>query len=838
MPRFLRVFVRVILVLLGLALLAVGGVAAWLYTHEDELVALAVGQANRYLKTPVQITSLEASLWADFPRVSLDIRNVYVQGALPESDTLLYAQKLALGFDAWRLWQGDYQLASVRAEGGLLRLERSKAGAWNYLIWQVPDSLSAQGEEKPLRFQLSRLKLLDMRLDYQDRASSQRYRWHLSSLSASLAAEGERYQIALKTQSQCQGLDWGAGVWWAGKKMDLESALTLDLGQQQLKYQPSQLSLDGVDFGTQGLIRWGNKPWLDLSVEGEKTTLAHLMALLPSRYTQTLRNWKSEGQVYFRTQVQGPPASAHITADFGAQAARLTHPDWKKSVEALRFTGKFDNQGGGVITLKDLHGEVAGRSLTASVEVRNLKDPWLGLELEGSTRLEDLAPLFPKEALKSWAGEAQVSLQFQGRLADAQTAGGLRNVFCSGELDLKGVSLQPKGWNLGLENLEGVLLFNNNELAFSDLQAGFGASDMALTGKVEQLLPFLLGYRSRFRVEARILSSYVDVDQIVEEIRLANQSRAEASKPLQPAAELDLSWQVAALRYKKLHPEAIRAHVSLRKSRLQLDELAMKLAGGQLAATVDMDFVSPENVPVGLDFQTKALPADSLFFLFDNFGQDFLTYQQLGGTLEAQVRTRFDLDQNLQVKMPSLQAEARLSIDRGALRGFAPLQEMGRFFDRRELDDLRFERLSNTLTLRQGQLNIPDMEIRSNVATFQIRGQHSLENRYEYFITVPWKNFRKPDSDSRFGEIAEGSGGQTLIPLILRGQGSQFELSYDKAFAKNRIKEGLKREKEEFLDLFRKKTPEERAAQREQQKEKERAEEKKRQAEPEFMELD
>ena len=67
MRRALRILLWVLAVLTA----ALGGLAGYVYTHQDELKAAMLSAVNERLSSPVQIGALEVDLWGRFPDVSL-----------------------------------------------------------------------------------------------------------------------------------------------------------------------------------------------------------------------------------------------------------------------------------------------------------------------------------------------------------------------------------------------------------------------------------------------------------------------------------------------------------------------------------------------------------------------------------------------------------------------------------------------------------------------------------------------------------------------------------------------------------------------------------------------
>jgi hypothetical protein len=89
--------------------------------------------------------------------------------------------------------------------------------------------------------------------------------------------------------------------------------------------------------------------------------------------------------------------------------------------------------------------------------------------------------------------------------------------------------------------------------------------------------------------------------------------------------------------------------------------------------------------------------------------------------------------------MSNTKAELTLNIYNGTLVDFAPMQAMATYFKDKNLRLIRFDTLRNKLTLTDGVLDIPAMNINSSLGYIQVSGKQSLDLSMEYYVRVPMK---------------------------------------------------------------------------------------------------
>ena len=80
---------------------------------------------------------------------------------------------------------------------------------------------------------------------------------------------------------------------------------------------------------------------------------------------------------------------------------------------------------------------------------------------------------------------------------------------------------------------------------------------------------------------------------------------------------------------------------------------------------------------------------------------------------------------------------------------------MSSYFSDKNLFRVRFDTLRNSLTLKNGSLVIPDMNINSSLGFMEISGIQSMDMHMEYFIRIPLKLVSQAGWHKLFGKKQE-----------------------------------------------------------------------------------
>ena len=111
----IRKILLALAVLLGLVILGLGSVVAYLQSDSDNLRIRLLGVVNEPLTVPVQATGLALDILGQFPDISLRLDDVFIEDPLRPGtgDTLLYFEEVYAQFGLFSVLRGETVLRRV-----------------------------------------------------------------------------------------------------------------------------------------------------------------------------------------------------------------------------------------------------------------------------------------------------------------------------------------------------------------------------------------------------------------------------------------------------------------------------------------------------------------------------------------------------------------------------------------------------------------------------------------------------------------------------------------------------------------------------------------------------
>ncbi|MDX5436971.1 MAG: hypothetical protein LPK03_07240, partial [Pontibacter sp.] len=444
---------------------AIGMALALVYTYQDKIIELFITEANKHIRTKVDVQQISLSLFEKFPQVAVSLDQVNVHEGLPEStESLARANKLYFTFSLWDVVRGRYNVKQFYMEQGEVYVKVLPDGTVNY---QVITTDTASAEDGEFSFDLEQINLSEVDIHYIDQQLEQRYEVNAHKLAAALAISPETIDIEAEGQATINTIKVGTGEYFKGKRVQLASALSINRQEQNITLQPSVVQVEKAAYEVGGTIAYAQDTELDLQVNGKNTDIQSLLSLLPQHMTQEFSQYRSEGEIYFSGTVKGKASGKHmpqVSLSFGARNASFFHPDVEQRVEKINLKGSFTNgakhnAATSVLELRELSGVLNGRTFKGNLTYKNFDNPYIAFDVQGMLDVAYVLGLAKLDQVRSGSGLADVRIAFSGNLNEFKARPGISSLNSTGDFTLHNVSLAVKELRLPLSNLNGNFMF-------------------------------------------------------------------------------------------------------------------------------------------------------------------------------------------------------------------------------------------------------------------------------------------------------------------------------------------------------------------------------------------
>jgi hypothetical protein len=786
------------------------------YAFQDKIIQLTFNEINKYLSTKIEIDKdVKLSIFEKFPEISIKVKNVKAFESYPGStEKLAELKSLYFSFDAFELMKGNYVIKTIYLEKGDLRIRINENGAGNYFIFKTDSTAT---EKSDISFDLQNIIFEEVNISYVNQTLDQDHQVFAHKASSSLKLKDKSWFIGLKGDLTIDHIGISDINYFEKKSLRIQSNQEYHQEGNIFKILPSQLLLDGAEFKLSGLYEGDDKKNLQLDLKAEKSSISTLVSLLPEHLTQDFKKYESSGNVYFEAKVDGVISSESqpsLTVDFGFSNASFFHPDLGKKIEEATLVGKFSNGKNknlrtSFLSLQDVQCQFDGHVITGNFSMSNFEDPDLDLQAKGGIDVKSLLQFYPITEIENADGFLDLDLRFKGRLADIKNSN-QEEIEAEGSVFVKDLNMKIAHIPVSYSSINGSFHFNKNDLSIEELNGSIGNSDLKIKGTFNNFVNRIISGKDKLIVNASVSSTNLNLNELIN--ATPHFSTKEAPKGAYPYLEdykITLACDLNHFKYNKINAKNFKGTLEVSQPIIALKNVTFSSAGGKIELDGLAHIHSEKKIDLTTKIDLKQIRIDSIFYVCDNFNQDFIKDQNIKGEYTGSIKCFLVMDKNFDIKTETIIATIDASITNGQLINFEPMKKLSRFVDEKQLENIKFSELKNKIFMENNKIVIPEMEIKSNVSNISVLGTHSFNQEMDYKLAVPLKNFKKKqDKDEAFGAIEEDNKGNSILFLTVKGTTSNYKIAYDTKRTGKKIKEDLKKEKKELEQLFKKKNTE------------------------------
>ncbi len=675
-------------VALGLA--GVGGVACvaavlvlpgWIRGQADA----AIADLQDELGLDIEVGSVVASVFADFPNATVTLGELHVRNRAPfEGTELLRAGSLEVMLDVWSLAADAPRVRGLRLTDASIDLAVSD-GRGN---WVLGDATG--GESSSYRVDLDDVRLDAVDVRYHDADAGVEVR--LGALRGRTHGAVGSDAIALTTDTSGQvSVSTGGTTWLDQASLSVVGPVSYTTDDGRIGLEGLAITLGGLGLALDGDATPAGDGWdVDLTLGAPKATFAQLVTLLPAG---TLgKGVTLEGDFTFDSVVRGHyggetyPGGA---ADFSVTGASVSSGGDR--IDDLRFVARIEREEGPLdatrIDVSDAHMRVAGSPIRGSMTLAPPQsDPMVGLEARG--RLDLGAVDRATGGGLGVDGTLDLDVAMKGRASrfseDATTS-------AAGRVRGEGIRLPLSSFEAPLQIDVLDLVFEPKVVDVRALSARVGPTDVAVVGSLQNAVAYGLG-QGPLRGQLDVTSRTIDL-RTPDDDAAADDGAAVVTVPTD--LDLDLDLDLGEIYQGDYHLTKVRGGVGIHGGTLTLERVSFQTMGGTVK--LDGTYAAPtaEEADVAMDLAFEGLAMDELMATMDAANDAVPAASNVGGRVGGQTRVRTRLLADTSPDLPSLFSEG-LVLTVGSSLSSELLRELAdRVGDRRlaglSLDGARFD---------------------------------------------------------------------------------------------------------------------------------------------------
>ncbi len=805
----------------GIFVLLIALLAVLPFVYKDKLLAKVKTTLNNQVNAKIDFKGFSLSLFAHFPRVEMEIRDLSVTGINEfASDTIFFASSISTDISIAEMMSNKgIELKSLVIDNPKINLISNKTGKTNWDI-SKPSSggavASTEASSSSFSMKLNDIRVDNLNLKYADEAMPMAVWVKNTNLSSSGQVAGTVTSFDIKGEAGDFIFEYDSVKYISKTRLKAETLLKVDYEKMNFAFDKGKVWINNLPLEVAGTFAMPNDSMLfDLGFRSEKSDFATILSLVPADYQKYLEKADVKGFAEFKGSVKGLfyneiyPA---IDLSLSAQNGSFKYHGLPESVHDIQVLAQISKPEGDMNLLKvnveKAHASIRNNPIDLRLIVTEpMTDPNLDASFAGTVDFASLKQAIPVDSL-DLTGILKAKMQMAGRMSAIEKQE-YEKFQSSGEATLQNFRIQSNQLTKPVEISRGQVKANTKEISVDQLDLKIGKSDLSLKGGVSNYLAYMFKdgvLKGNFSLKSDFLDfselsgiqkATVPAKEPKGDGKAAPVAASDSVVAFQVPKNLDLVIQSLVQKsvYDKMPINNINGLVKVKDQRMELTNLSMDMLQGKLG--LNGSYTSnKENKPAfdfKIDMQSIDIPTayQSL--------STFRHYLPIAARSQGKFTTQFGLSGVMNEKMnlvpTSLNGNGLFNGQNLMIVDSPVFDQIRGIIKKEKLKNVKIDDFTAKFQFENGQLTMNPFK--TTVADQQATIYGSLSAAREINLNLDFLVNREDlGADINKGlDILPGSQNIKMIDasVILKGPITKPEVSLDLSKARAQIEQQVKK---------------------------------------------
>ncbi len=752
----------------------------WIDRHRDEFYLKISTALSKSFDGKIEIgdfgfTPFQGGLGLTF---SLDDIRLMDQRYREHGAALLEAGRISVSLNAASVFSDHVKIRTIRVRNGSIKAFVRKDGYSNLHSFSRSEPGASDSADKVGHAFMERIKKVrfeNFRVSYVDSLHNKKADVFFRDAIVSLSRERDTWNTGLQGSIFFHGLFLtpGKGGFLVKQETLADLKIRVEPDQKKIRLAPSRLMVAGTHkIALSGEFSYDYKPlrWF-MNFDTRDIPMAKALRLLPQKIERDVSRFKVLPVVSAEVTVNDSSGTGKPVVHVAFQTDTFHYDFPFGQLTRLKASGVFTNQANvalppsnsnSMIKASKIDGFFETLPIKSDLLVSNFEKPEAVLKCSLSADPASLNKLFDPKRYRVNDGSLHLNLVYKGNMKKLYDGDKDRiNGKIVGEVRIRNASLSYHPQKVNLTHLNSRVFFDQEQIVIRELSVNDSKNVLKINGRVKDLLLALVGSKIQPRAEVNIdipnwqlnwLQVLLDKQPTPSPTGNSMYKLSKLADDVIDNMEIVGNLRSDFLRYNRFTGRDLRGNIVISNKGISLNYLNMKAFGGslELSGALVEPSDSLQYPQVNLNGKIVDTRVQSVFYSFNNFGQDMITDRNIKGTLSSDFRLDALLNKDATLVDSSMHGNLNFNLINGSIIDFKPFLKVKKmFFKTRSLEHVQFAPIRNEVEVRGNEVIVKPMEIESNVITLFLEGIYSFGDKTDLMVQIPFSNLKKRDKGYR-----------------------------------------------------------------------------------------
>lgn len=717
---------------------------------KGKIIQLVKDQANETLNAKLEFTDLSLSLIRSFPALSVKIDGLSLSGINEfEKDTLV----------SFNYFRTDIKLGSVlfgdQIEIKAIILDKPKINAiiledgkanWDIMKpdTTVVEETDTVSEPSAFKIGLKKFAINQGIIKYDDRQSKMSAL--IDTLDFLLKGDLSESKTTLNMNTTIAQLSFVMeGVKYLRKvNVGFSSDFEADMDSSHFVFKENEFRLNDIILGFDGYVKMP-KDDIEMKIDfaTKETSFKSVLSLIPEIYMTDFAGIETSGTFDFKGYVEGIYNDSILPAfgiDLNIADGYFKYPDLPKSVNNINVAVKVDNKGGSgdfnTVDLKKAHAEIAGNPIDAKMFISTTPaDVDMNGNIKAYLDFASILDIVPLEDV-TLKGILDARLDMGGKLSSLEN-GNYTDFKADGTVAMNNFYYKGSELPEPVQIPEVLLTFTPAWASLDKFSMNIGKSDFSMSGKIDNILPFVL-QDSTLVARFNFNSNYMDAVDFMssEESTTTEVADTSALTAFEIPGNIDflLKSDLKKIKYDNLDITNFKGDVILKNSKAMFKGVNMNLLEGNMGMNGSYDAKNLQEPKVDFDLKISNFNIPAAFEAFNTVKQLAPIAKNTNGKFSLDFDFATSMDYHLSPKYETLNGSGRFQSKEISITKSDALQKLADLTRWKKLENPSLKDVDLKFSMENGNLKVDPAKLKFGQSEIVFGGTQNINKDINYDI--------------------------------------------------------------------------------------------------------
>ncbi|MDD4054779.1 MAG: AsmA-like C-terminal region-containing protein [Bacteroides sp.] len=717
------------------------------FAFQGKIKDLVKSEGNKMINGSFDFASLNISLFKNFPKASISLKDFWIKGANEfENDTLIQAKELTGVIDLFSLFGDEYDITKVELKDTQLNALVLPDGKANWDIMKeeedLDDKKEAMEEASSFNIQLKQLIFKNVNIIYDEREGDQWANIHNFNATASgnLAAD----VTTLKFKGDIEHLSYRMGNLMVLNNANIKAQMDIDADLENNKFtlKDNKIRLNAIEADLDGWIALlDDATDMDIKLNTNKVGFKEILSLVPAIYATDFKKLKTEGEASLTAFAKGKLADTilpNFEAEIKVDNAQFQYPALPAGVDQINVHAIIKNPGGNAdlteIAIQPFSFRMAGNPfhLTANIKTP-MSDPAFSAKAKGTIDLGVIEQVYPLDDM-NLNGIINADLDLTGKMSYIDNEQ-YDKILASGNIKLSDMKLMLT--DMPEVNIDrSTLTFTPKHLILSETTALIGKSDITLDSRLENYLSYIFK-NEKITGSVNLRSNHLNLnDFIAPDENTASQEEDSVSLEAFDVPEninFTMTANLKEVLLSTMKFNNVQGNLRINNQKIDMNNLSLNGMGGSIVMNAYYSTAISSTTPkVAGNFNLKDLSFTETYQALDMVKQLAPVFDKLKGSFSGELKLETLLNEELSPMFESTQGKGKLTTRNLSLSDVDVIDQIATAIKKPELKNMQAKDLDLAFEIENGRLSTEPFDVKLGDYVMNLSGSTGLDQTIDY----------------------------------------------------------------------------------------------------------